>query len=141
MQLAANITVTVSVDCMLLRELLVQLATLQRECQSVCVCHPCTKGLSNFAGGPRATGWLGPTKTHPVCCVNVPAKSCSWVTEWQLGNSTKFLSVMYMSVLCKCEVFSCVACFNRDSRIVECMSLEILDREMMTQQSSRSKYN
>ena len=38
----------------------------------VCVCHPCTNGLSNFAGSRRATGWLGPTKTHPVCCVNVP---------------------------------------------------------------------
>ena len=25
------------------------------------------------AGGPRATGWRGPTKTHPVCCANVPA--------------------------------------------------------------------
>ena len=25
------------------------------------------------AGGPRALGWRGPTKTHPSCCVNVPA--------------------------------------------------------------------
>ena len=78
-------------------------------CACVCVCHACTKALSNFAGGPRATGWLGPTKTHPVCYVNVPAKSCSWVTEWQLGNATKFLPVMY--------IFSCFACFNKDSRV------------------------
>ena len=28
----------------------------------------------NHAGGPRAIGWLGPTKTHPMCRVNVPAK-------------------------------------------------------------------
>ena len=27
-----------------------------------------------YAGGPRATGWRGPTKTHPVCCANVPAE-------------------------------------------------------------------
>ena len=75
----------------------------------VCVCRPCTRGLSNFARDPRATGWLEPAKNHPVCCVNLPAKSCSWVTEWQLGNATKFLPVMY--------IFSCFACFNKDSRV------------------------
>ena len=63
----------------------------------VCVCHPCNKGLSNLIVRCRgmqhlwhtarseaiAKGGKGSRRLDPV-----PAKSCSWVTEWQLGNST-----------------------------------------------------
>ena len=54
--------------------------------KGVCVCYPlyqrvvtsfnqCLQQCEiNHAGGPRAIGWLGPTKTHPMCRVNVPAR-------------------------------------------------------------------
>ena len=44
----------------------------------LCVCaewqNTLPPKLFSSAGGPRATGWRGPTKTHPVCCANVPAE-------------------------------------------------------------------
>ena len=46
----------------------------------VCVGPPKFQGTSvtlkdlKNAGGPRAIGWLGPTKTHPMSRVNVPAE-------------------------------------------------------------------
>ena len=72
------------------RVLLGPVALCYAHCAGVCVCvcvcarsvrltltqlfHLGHVSLSVEAGGPRTTAWRGPTKTHPVCCANVPAE-------------------------------------------------------------------
>ena len=43
-------------------------------CKCVCVCVDHLFAQVTCAGGPRAIGWLGPTKTRPMSRVNVPAE-------------------------------------------------------------------
>ena len=67
-------------------------------CVCVWVCHPCNKGLSTVLVYRRGVQHLWHTARNEAIAKGgkgsraldpVPAKSCSWVTEWQLGNSTE----------------------------------------------------
>ena len=71
---------------------------LTQNCGLVCVSHPCNKGLSNVLVYRRGVQHLWHTARNEAIAKGgkgsraldpVPAKSCSWLTEWQLENSTK----------------------------------------------------